>query len=411
MTADLSSKEGAALEVRVESIDRVIKNATEVMESSKYQIFEISEAARKELLALQLELEQVIQETQRTIEKVDKLELDYKRARIRLVDVSRDFQRFKEKDIRDAYENATQLQLELTIYREKETMLKERRNELQQRIRNGERTIERADIVGSQINVVLEYLSGDLSQVTRIVESAKNRQLLGLKIILAQEEERKRVARELHDGPAQSLANLVLRAEIAERMLSKQEYGSVKEELGDLKSQIRTELEEVRKIMFNLRPMALDDLGLIPTLRKYTQDFEEKTLVRTKFDLIGKEQRLPSAMEVAIYRLVQEAFSNVFKHARASFVSLAVTFQKQMVKIVIQDNGAGFRTEMLEGLLKQRSNFGIVGMKERVELLEGRFELESELGAGTKVSMLIPVNIHKEDQPDDGSEAEQQSKG
>ena len=156
-----------------------------------------------------------------------------------------------------------------------------------------EKSIERAETIGSQINVVHEYLSGDLNQVTRILESAKNRQQIGLKIILAQEEERKRIAREIHDGPAQSLANIVLRTEIAERMLGKQEFQLVQAELIDLKGQVRSGLEEIRKIIFNLRPMALDDLGLVPTLRKYVQDFEDKTKIRTIFDTIGKEVRLP----------------------------------------------------------------------------------------------------------------------
>src|SRR5690606_24884263 len=102
------------------------------------------------------------------------------------------------------YEAATQLQLQLTISREKEYQLRARRDELMKRIKNVERTIERAEALVLQMNVVLEYLSGDLNQVTRILESAKNRQQVGLKIIVAQEDERKRIAREIHDGPAQA---------------------------------------------------------------------------------------------------------------------------------------------------------------------------------------------------------------
>src|SRR5690606_1394581 len=142
----------------------------------------------------------------------------FRQARVRLTEVSRDFKRYNEQDIKHAYETATQIQSELIVFREKEANLKYRRDDLQKRIRNVERTSERAEGVVSQINVVLEYLSGNLEQVTRILESAKNRQLIGLKIILAQEEERKRIAREIHDGLAQSLANLILRSEIAERL-------------------------------------------------------------------------------------------------------------------------------------------------------------------------------------------------
>lgn len=383
------------MEFQADAIDKVIKNAIDVMESSKYQIFEILESARNEMESLQKELQQVLQETAETIDKVDRLELEYKRARIHLTEVSRDFHRYNESHIKAAYEKATQLQLELMVYREKESYLKTRRDDLQKRARNLEQSVERARTIGSQISVVLEYLSGDLNQVTRILESAKNRQLLGLKIILAQEEERKRIAREIHDGPAQSMANIVLRTEIAERMLAKQEIALVQAELVDLKEQVRSGLEEIRKIIFNLRPMALDDLGLVPTLRKYSQDFEEKTKIRTTFEMFGKEIRLPSAMEAAMYRLVQEAFTNALKHSQASYVLLEITYQQKMIKLTVQDNGNGFHVEQQMKQAKDGSHFGLIGMRERVELLEGRMDIQSTVGQGTKVTIVIPTSVEQ----------------
>jgi two-component system sensor histidine kinase DegS len=381
------------VDFQVGAIDKVIKNAIEVMENSKYQIFEIYEAARLEFENLEKELVEILGEISGTIDRVDRLEVEYKKARVRLTEVSRDFKRFKEIDIKVAYEHATNIQMELSLQRERESQLRARRDDMKKRIRNIERSMERAEVISSQMNVVLEYLSGDLNQVTRILESAKNRQLLGLKITLAQEEERKRIAREIHDGPAQSMANIVLRTEIAERMIAKQEFDMVRVELGDLKTQVRSGLEEIRKIMFNLRPMALDDLGLIPTLRKYIQDFEEKSKLRTKFELIGKEVRLPSAMEVAIYRLIQEAFTNSQKHANASFLSVEITYQLHMVKISIQDNGRGFNLEKFQSSVTTGTQYGLIGMRERVELLEGRMDIQSEPDAGTKITMLIPINV------------------
>ncbi len=382
---------------RIHDINNVISNAIRVMEDSKVQIFEICESARQELQALELELDTVIQETGEVIDKADELENQYRMARIRLTEVSRDFVKFNEQDIKNAYDKATQIQVEKMMYAEKEQQLKARRDDLQKRVRNVDMSIERAQTIHSQINVVLEYLSGDLNQVTRILESAKNRQLIGLKIIVAQEEERKRMARDIHDGPAQSLANLVLRMEIAERMIVKQEFEMVQHELKDLKAQVRSGLEEIRKIIFNLRPMALDDLGLVPTLRKYVQDFEEKTRIRTKFETIGREIRLPSAMEAGIYRLVQEAFTNVIKHANATYVSLEMTYQAQLVKILVADNGVGFQVESSEHLAAQHqgSHFGLIGMRERAELLEGRLEIESAKDQGTKISIIIPVNAQE----------------
>jgi len=381
------------VDYRAEQIDRIIQHAIEVIEDSKAQVFSIYEAFRRELALLEEELERVMQEVDETIRKVDHLEWQYRMARIRLTEVSRDFVRFTEEDIKAAYEKATQIQLDLMVYREKEQYLRSRRDELQQRIRNIERSIERAEAIGSQLNVVTGYLSGDLSHVTRILESAKNRQLLGLKIILAQEEERKRVAREIHDGPAQSLANLVLRTEIAERFLEKDDKTNLRTELSDLKKQIREGLEEIRKIIFHLRPMALDDLGLVPTLRKFVQDFEERTRIRATFEMAGREKRLPGAMEVAMFRLAQEAFTNVQKHARATFVSLRVAFTDNEVQMTIRDNGIGFRMqdESDGDGEKTQSKFGLMGMKERVELLQGSIHFDTAPGQGTIINISLPL--------------------
>lgn len=380
--------------MQIDVIDKIIKDAIGVMESSKYQLFQINESIRSEYQTLLNEVNEVTLETQRTIDLVDKLEEDFRNARIRLTKVSREFHQYQEEDIRLAYEEATNLQLKLTMTREKENHLRSRRNELQKRIKKSEQQIERSETVVSQMDVVLQYLTGDLNQVTRLLESSKSRQLLGLKIILAQEEERKRIARDIHDGLAQTMANVVMRAEIAERMLTKNELSIVKEELIDLKGQVRGGLEEVRKIIFNLRPMALDDLGLIPAVRKFANDFEEKTKIRTQFDVVGKEIRLSSGMEAAIFRLVQESCSNVLKHAQASFVIIEMTIQQKMIKIMIQDNGIGFQVDALEQKMSIGTHFGILGMRERVELLEGRFEITSEINEGTQITMVIPMNTN-----------------
>ena len=389
------------MDYRVEQIEQVIQKAIAVMEDSKEQIFEIAESARKELMSLNRDLDKVMAETRETIEKVDKLELEYKKARIRLTDVSRDFERYSEQDIKAAYEKATQIQTELLVQREKESYLRARRDELQNRIKSVEVSIERAETIGMQMNVVLNYLSGDLNQVTRILESAKNRQLIGLKIILAQEDERKRIAREIHDGPAQSLANLVLRAEIAERMLGTKDLEAIRSELNDLKNQVRQGLEELRKIIFNLRPMALDDLGLVPTLRKFVQDFEERTKIRAVFETTGKEQRLPSAMEAAIYRLVQEAFNNALKHAEPTYIMMELVFLQNKIQLTITDNGKGFNVEQAESRAKIHSQFGLIGMRERVQLLQGEMDIRSNPGQGTKIQITVPIEAKTVKESDD----------
>jgi two-component system sensor histidine kinase DegS len=376
-----------------EQIERIIRHAIEVIEESKTQVFSIYESFMRELTLLEEELERVLREVEETIPIVNRLEWEFRLARIKLTEVSRDFLRYSEEDIKASYEKATRIQLDLMVYREKEQYLRSRRDELQQRIRSIQRSIARAESIGSQLNVVSEYLSGDLSNVSRILESVKSRQLLGLKIIMAQEEERKRVAREIHDGPAQTLANLVLKTEIAERFLEMGDKENLQSELADLKTQIRSGLEEIRKIIFLLRPMALDDLGLTPTLRKYVQDFEERTRIKASFEATGKERRLPGAMEVALFRLAQEALNNVQRHARATFVSLKVNFTDTEVQMTIQDNGVGFRMNEINprGQAKLQSQFGLMGMRERVELLQGTLDINSAPGQGTTINIRLPL--------------------
>lgn len=378
----------AKLDVTV--LDKVIKNAITAMEASKNQIFDIAEGARSEYLAMKRELETVVVEVKEIIAEVDQLEIQYRRARVRLAEVSRDFRRNTEQDIRNAYESANDVQIRLYLSREKELSLRNRRDELQIRMKNMERTIQKAEGLVTQVGVALDYMTGNLSQVGEIVKNAQHQQMFGLKIIQAQEEERKRVAREIHDGPAQLMANVVLRAEIAERMLMKQDIEMVHKELQDLKEMVRNSLSEVRKIIFDLRPMALDDLGLVPTLRKYTMDVSDRTGVLIELTTIGKEMRLPSAMEVAMFRLIQEALSNVVKHAKARNTLIKMEFHQGKVMFIVKDDGIGFNPTSLRQE-DARSHFGLMGMRERVDLLEGQMDIQSAHGEGTKLTISIPI--------------------
>ncbi len=136
-------------------------------------------------------------------------------------------------------------------------------------------------------------------------------------MIQAQENERLWVSRQIHDGPAQTMTNLVLRAEICERLLDL-DIARAKSELSGLKSIVNTTLQDTRRFIFDLRPMILDDLGLEPTLRRYIQQFTDKFKVEVGVTINGMNGRLPSQLEVAIFRIVQEALMNVAKHAHAN---------------------------------------------------------------------------------------------
>ncbi len=380
-------------EIDVSVLEKILKKTTSSIEKSKEQIFEISEDARTEKEKILINLDHISREINKVIADVDKLEIEYNRSRNKLVMVSKNFKNYAEKDIQKAYEDTNKLQIDLFMSREREVHLKTRRNELQMRLKNLDITIERADGLITQMGVVFNYLTNDIAKFTELAESAKLRQMFGLKIIQAQEEERKRVARDIHDGPAQSMANVVLRTEIAERLMNNQQKELAIKELKDLKTMIRTSLADVRQIIFDLRPMALDDLGLLPTLRKYIPEIAKRENLNIELNFSGKERRLASGMEVAIFRLIQEILNNIVKHAKADLVQAMIEYGEKNIKVMVKDNGIGFKEEEV---MRDENKFGLMGMKERIELLEGEFEINSSKNIGTKITFSIPINESEE---------------
>lgn len=374
-----------------QELNEVIQSAIRTMEQSKAQIFEIAESAKMEGYNLKRELDMVVEEVKLVIETYDQYERKYKLMRMRLSEVSKNFHLYSEKDIRDAYEETNQILIDLRLTSERERYLRKRRDELSLRLKNLERTIAKAESLMGQIGVVLGYLQGDIARMTLELESAKDGHLFGLRIIEAQEEERKRVAREIHDGPAQSMANVVLRAELADRMMSQGNIEQAKVELRDLKSLVRSSLSDVRRIIYDLRPMALDDLGLVPALRRFVEAYGDSKEFEIDFRIFGLEERLPSSMEVAIYRLVQESINNISKHAKAKHVTVHLEFKPLKILIKIADDGVGFE----EAELKKGSRFGLMGMRERVKLLDGEIQIISAPNQGTKILIEIPLPLEK----------------
>jgi two-component system sensor histidine kinase DegS len=204
------------------------------------------------------------------------------------------------------------------------------------------------------------------------------------------EEERMRIARDMHDGPAQSMANLVLQAEILERLLDRNPKQLVTE-LAEFKNSVRNALEETRQLIFDLRPMTLDDLGLIPTLRKFIKEYGDRYGLATRFNVVGQERRLPGNTEGVLFRIIQEALTNVHKHARAKMAEVTMNLQPSRVVIVIKDDGQGFDVARTEANLHKNKNLGLISMRERAELEKGVLEIRSQPGRGTEVKVEVPL--------------------
>ncbi|HEX4755879.1 MAG TPA: sensor histidine kinase [Candidatus Dormibacteraeota bacterium] len=204
------------------------------------------------------------------------------------------------------------------------------------------------------------------------------------------EEERMRIARDMHDGPAQSMANLVLQAEILERLIQR-DPAQVVQELADFKDGVRAVLEDTRRLIFDLRPMTLDDLGLVPTLRKFVKDYGDKAKLNAQLRVMGEEVRLPGSYEPSIFRIIQEALNNARKHAKARNVEVLINFQEDSITAVVRDDGVGMDVAAIEGTIDGNKHLGLISMRERAELEKGTLEIRSELGKGTEVRAGLPL--------------------
>lgn len=368
----------------VKYLDKIIKDTVKAVEASKHQIFDIHEAAKNELDNVRRDVEKVKQEMSRIIVYVDRLEAGERKARVHLMEVHRDLQQYTEADMKQAYQNAENLRVELEVAREREANLRRRRDELELRLRSLKDTVDKAAYLTEQVGMALGFLSDQMGAALTHIENLHQRQLFGAKVIMAQEEERRRVARDIHDGPAQALANVVFRAEVCERLMDS-DMTQAKIELAELREQVRTVLRDTRKLIFGLRPMALDDLGLIPTIKRLLDVVQERSGIIGELRASGDEQRLDPPIEISLFRVVQEALLNVEKHAQASFVRVRIESCHQTVSLFVEDNGTGFDPSVSAGT----EHFGITGMRERMALIGGDLQISSRIGKGTKVSLQV----------------------
>ena len=215
----------------------------------------------------------------------------------------------------------------------------------------------------------------DLSE--RVARNALRR------VVAAQELERRRLARELHDETGQALASILLGLKAVEDAATPQQLTAGVAHLRELAV---TTLQSVRSLAVELRPKALDDFGLVPALERLVQTFGEESGLNVELVAHLGAVRLPPELETTLYRIVQEALTNIVKHARATTVSISLLRRERVVSAVVEDNGSGFR-EAAAGDV----GFGVTGMRERVSLVGGRFTIESSEGVGTTVAVEIPV--------------------
>jgi two-component system sensor histidine kinase DegS len=213
-------------------------------------------------------------------------------------------------------------------------------------------------------------------------------QVMWAQIIMGQEAERARLAREIHDGPAQALANTVMRLQLVEQMYRRQPE-EVETELARLRTAVQDSLKDVRRFVFNLRPASLSDVGLVLTLQQHVRDYAEQYGVDVEIN-VPNNLGLSSDQELVVFRVIQEALQNIHKHAEATAITVDLQQRHGGPLVVsVSDNGKGFNPKLVRQ--RQPSTSGLVSMRERAATVGGTLQIDSKPGSGTIVTLTLPM--------------------
>ena len=254
------------------------------------------------------------------------------------------------------------------------------------RVQAGERS-QRAPLTG--FDPQADQLARTFNMMLEAIDEATR--LRVTQTMNAMEEERKRIARELHDETSQVLTSLLISLAILEESITTQE---ARDRIAETRMLAHRTLRAIRNLSIDLRPSALDDLGLLPALRWYVKEYQQKFPIVVDLQTTGFKERLPAEMETALYRIVQESLTNVARHAHARKASIILKEEANAVVATITDDGRGFDQGQLQKVPGpgQERGWGLVGMYERAQLLDGTLTIDSTLGQGTTVHVCIPLN-------------------
>jgi two-component system sensor histidine kinase DegS len=304
--------------------------------------------------------------------ELNKLTLRNTAITVHLQQVQAQIESMPRADIRVAYDSALDAQQRLFVMRGQ-------LEKLQSDQANLKRYVDLLNRAKSMIE------SGKPEQAVKQTNTSSSLEML----INAQEAERQRLSKQMHDGPAQALSNFILQTEIAVRLFDI-DTNRAKTELEALKVSAMNTFTKVRNFITDLRPMMLDDLGLIPTVKRYIDTFKDQTGIETSFSVTGADLRLEPYLEVFIFRAIQELLGNTALYSMATQVKVQISIDEQNTRVNVEDNGKGFDTSELT----DAKGLGLKIIQERVGMLNGNIEIDSVVGQGTRTNIQIPTILN-----------------
>lgn len=341
-------------------------------------LLQLTEDAKSEYEQTQRELKELDISIQQISGEVDRLAQRNVQVANRLRQIEINIDTVPRSDIQEVYAASQDAQKRLFMMKGQLEKLQSDQRHLQ----------KHADLLRRVVQMTNELNPEDV-EVLQDPDSSGSQPAI-VRIIEAQENERMDLARRMHDGPAQRLTNLILQAEICERLFDT-DPDQARAELAHLKEAVNATFQRTYNFIFDLRPMMLDDLGLVPTLKRYVSGFQEKSDIQTQLTIMGKKRRLASHTEVTVFRIVQGLLNNARDHASPTRIHVVLDTEGPMVTASVEDDGAGFDVTEVLATARQQRGLGIAGMQERVGMLGGTLTFDSAVGQGTKVTLKLPT--------------------
>jgi len=343
---------------------------------------EIVDLISQELNVIKRRLTEVKDQVESMQTSVEREQNRYSSIATELRSIKENLDTVPREDIRDKYDEALDIRFRLATMR----------GQLEKFEANYKFMQEKQSLLGQVLSKIQGF---DVLAVEETGNGAQAGSFDVVGIIRAQEEERQRLARSMHDGPAQSLTNFILQAEICQRLFDRSPDRAA-EELNNLKTNASKTFQKVRDFIFDLRPMMLDDLGVAPTVRRYVESFRDKNDIEVKLEIVGEERRLENYREVMIFRGIQEVMSVARDYSSPTHLEIELNMSTNDIRISVEDDGRGFESEGIFDAQKEDESYedarvqALAMLKGKLELVGGTLRVRSSETEGTSVFMEIP---------------------
>ncbi|QUH22164.1 sensor histidine kinase [Alkaliphilus sp. B6464] len=378
--------------MHIEQLKKIIHDLNKNIESSlredKKSILQVSQEANELLLKLQYELNMITEDIKDIIRQLENLQNEYEYSKKELINITNELKNNNGHNNQNKYKGKYNHTIQIyTMLKEKQKIEKEmqdKRKDLEKQFKEVHELSKITTESINRVNIIIRELDNHEDNINK--NNYKN------KIAKAQEFERRKIAREIHDGPAQDLGAIIMHTEIIKKYIEL-DKGKAKEQLTILSELAKDTLKYMRNILYELRPLDFEDNEYESIIVDYVKKTKEKygMNVETRFlDPENMLNKLESSVKLNTFRIVQESLNNIKKHANATLVKLKMeVVNNNFVVIVISDNGVGF------DMKSKTDSYGITGLYERVELIGGDIRIESEKNKGTRLKVQIPLNIER----------------